>query len=292
MEPSFKKEPVEIRIPELEKKFKQAAKPPVKILQQQQKEEQKKTGGRKLFFGVLIFIAVIAGLIFFRKEPAKQYPVADNAVSRDTAKEDIASGKDAAKPTVKPEQAPEEFFIKKVILNPPQPLISDTIKADVSSDYQGTGQVKYEYKWHINNKPVKGIKEDTLLPGEFKKKDRISVVVTPFVDGAEKDPYKSMFVVIHSSPPSLELKEISQKLNQAIELQLVSVDPDGDKVTFSLEEPFLEGMTVDRETGEITWNPQKKEKGDYKFRASATDSDGVKTVKTFEFRIDIGESKK
>lgn len=294
MEPSFKKEPVEIRIPELEKKFKQAAKPPVKILQQQQKEEQKKTGGRKLFFGVLIFIAVIAGLIFFRKEPAMQYPVADNAVSRDTTKEDVVSGEDSAKPTVKPQQAPEEFFIKKVILNPPQPLISDTIKAEVSSDYQGTGQVKYEYKWHINNKPVKGIKEDTLLPGEFKKKDRISVVVTPFVDGAEKDPYKSMFVVIHSSPPSLALalKETIHKLNGSITMQLVGSDPDGDKVTFSLEEPFLEGMTVDRETGEIVWNPQKKEKGDYKFRASATDSDGVKTVKTFEFRIAIGESKK
>lgn len=290
MEPSFKKEPVEIRIPELEKKFKQAAKskPPVKILQQQQKEEQKKTGGRKLFFGVLIFIAVIAGLIFFRKEPAKQYPVADNAVSRDTAKENVTSGEDAAKPTVKPEQAPEEFFIKKVILNPPQPLISDTIKADVSSDYKGTGKVKYEYKWHINGKPLKGIKGDTLPPGEFKKKDRVSVTVTPFLDGVEKDPYKSMFIVIHSSPPSLELKEISQKLNQTIELQLISTDPDGDKVTFSLEEPFLEGMTIEKETGEITWKSEKKEKGAYKFRASVTDSDGVKTAKTFEFRIDTG----
>ncbi|MBI5213837.1 MAG: hypothetical protein HY957_10800 [Nitrospirae bacterium] len=294
MEPSFKKEPVEIRIPELEKKFKQAAKPPVKILQKQEKEEEKKTGSRKLLFAVLIFFVVIAGLIFFKKESGKQHQVENQVAGREIAKEDVVSGEDAAKPSVKTEQTPDEFFIKKVIFSPPQPLITDTIKADVSSDYQGTGHITYEYTWRINGKPVKGIKDNTLPPGEFKKRDHISVMVTPFIDGAEKDVYKSMFVVIHSSPPSLALalKETIHKLNGSITMQLVGSDPDGDKVTFSLEEPFLEGMTVDRETGEIIWKPEKKEKGIYKFRASATDSDGIKTAKTFEFRIDVGEVKK
>jgi len=282
---SFKKEPVEIRIPELEKKFKQAAKQPVKITQKQQKEEEKKTGGRKLLFAVLIFIAVIAGLIFFKKESGKQHQVENQVAGREIAKEDVVSREDETKQTVRAEQPPDEFFIKKVIFSPPQPLITDSIKADVSGDYQGTGHVTYEYTWHINGKPVKGIKDNTLPPGEFKKKDRISVIVIPFIDGAEKDPYKSMFIVIHSSPPSLELKEISQKLNQAIELQLISSDPDGDKVTFSLETPFLEGMTIEKETGKIIWNQKDKKKGTYKFKASATDGDGIKTSKNFEFKI-------
>jgi hypothetical protein len=283
---SFKKEPVEIRIPEFKKKFKQAAKPPVKIPQKQQKKEEKKTGGGKLLFAVLIFIAVIAGLIFFKKESVRQHQVTNQVAGREIAKEDVVPGEDETKQTIRTEQPLDEFFIKKVIFSPPQPLITDSIKAEVSGDYQGTGQVTYEYAWHINGKPVKGIKDNTLPPGEFKKGDYISVVVTPFVDGAEKAPYRSMPVIIHSSPPSLELKEISQKLNQAIELQLISSDPDGDKVTFSLETPFLEGMTIEKETGKIIYNPKKKEKGTYRFRASATDSDGIKTSKTFEFKIE------
>jgi hypothetical protein len=45
-------------------------------------------------------------------------------------------------------------------------------------------------------------------------------------------------------------------------------------------------MTINKETGKIIWKPKKREKGTYKFGASATDIDGVRTSKTFEFKID------
>jgi hypothetical protein len=166
----------------------------------------------------------------------------------------------------------------------------DSIKAEVSTDYN-QGKVTYEYLWEVNNKPIKDIKGDTLPAGLFKKGDAIRVIVTPFTDGIKGYPYESNFIVIHSAPPSIELKEIVQKSDNIIEIQLISIDPDNDKVTFSLVEPTLKGMTINKETGEIVWKLQKREKGIYKFRASATDIDGAKIAKTFEIKIDVGELK-
>jgi hypothetical protein len=180
----------------------------------------------------------------------------------------------------------ERPVIKAIKFIPEQPTIFDNIKAEITISYSGEGKVTYEYLWKINNIAVNDIKGDTLPSGTFKKKDKISVRVTPYADGIEGYPYESMFIVIHSAPPSLELKETVQKISDTIEFQLISIDPDGDKVTFSLEDPYLEGMTINKETGKIIYKPLKKEKGVYKFRASATDTDGAKITKTFEFKID------
>jgi hypothetical protein len=198
---------------------------------------------------------------------------------------EIIAGRDAGK---EPPRMPEEVkrpVIKSIRFIPVEPTILDSIKAETSTDYN-KGKVTCEYLWEINNKPVTDIKGDTLPAGLFKKGDAIRVIVTPFVGEIKGYPYESMFIVVHSAPPSLELRETKQKLNNTIELQLVSTDPDNDKVTFSLEEPYPEGITINKETGKITWKPVKKEKGTYKFRASAMDTDGVKTTKTFEFKVE------
>lgn len=198
---------------------------------------------------------------------------------------EIIAGKDMGKGM--PSHTPEDIklpTIKSITFIPAEPTIFDSIKAEALTDYNRE-KVAYEYLWEINNKPIAIIKGDTLTAGLFKKGDAIRVLVTPFADEIKGYTYESRFIIIHSAPPSLELKEMSQKLNKIIELQLISVDPDGDKVTFSLEEPLLEGMIINKETGKITWKIEKKEKKTYKFRASATDVDGAKTTKTFEFSI-------
>lgn len=199
---------------------------------------------------------------------------------------EIIGGKDIGKGM--PSHTAEDIklpTIKSIAFIPAEPTIFDNIKAEVLTDYNSQ-KVAYEYLWEINNKPIAIIKGDTLTAGLFKKGDAIRVLVTPFVDGIKGYTYESRFIVVHSAPPSLELRETTQKLNDTIEFQLISKDPDGDKVTFSLEEPLLEGMTINKETGKIIWKPKERERGTYKFRASATDIDGVKITKTFEFKID------
>ncbi|GER92311.1 hypothetical protein A45J_2666 [hot springs metagenome] len=242
---------------------------------------------RQGYIYILLGIIALSLLfyLFLRKPVDKKMSVGEPPKSSPSILEIIA-GKDTGKGM--PARVLEEIkpsIIKSVRFTPEDPNILDSIKAEVSTDYDH-GNIIYEYLWEINNKLVTDIKGDTLPAGIFKKGDAIRVFVTPFVDGIKGHTYESRFVVIHSAPPSLDLIETKQKLNNTIELQLVSKDPDNDKVTFSLEEPVIKGMSIDKETGKIIYKPEKKEKGTYKFRASATDIDGAKITKTFEFKID------
>ncbi len=194
------------------------------------------------------------------------------------------------KPSAPPEQpiskeTEEPLMIKSIKLTPANPTVLDSIKAEAITNYDGIKNITYEYRWQVNQKTVDVAKYDILPPGIFKKRDIISVVVAPMMDGKKGHALMSSLILIQNSAPSLEMKEARQKLTDIIEIQLIGKDPDGDKLTYSLEPPLLEGMTIDKETGKIIWKPQGKEKGVYKFTASASDPDGGKITTTFELKI-------
>lgn len=181
----------------------------------------------------------------------------------------------------------EPLTIKSIQFLPENPTISDNIKVEAKANYEARG-ITFEYKWMINQKVIDDIKGDILPAGKFKKYDHISVIITPYMKGTKSYYFVSGAVVIQNSVPSLDMKVVSQKqkIDEPIEMQLTGSDPDGDKVTFSLEAPVLEGMTINKETGKIVWKPQKQQKGIYLFGASAADPDGAKMTKTFELKID------
>lgn len=179
------------------------------------------------------------------------------------------------------------LMVKSVQFTPKQPTVSDNIKAEAKTNYEAQG-ITYEYRWMLNQKPIDDIKGDTLPTGKFKKYDYISVVITPYMKGNKSYPFISDAIVIQNSVPTLDMKLLKerQKIDEPIEIQLTSSDPDGDKVTFSLDAPMLEGMTINKETGKIIWKPQKQQKGTYLFGASAADPDGAKITKTFELKLE------
>jgi hypothetical protein len=76
---------------------------------------------------------------------------------------------------------------------------------------------------------------------------------------------------------------------QPAEIQLTGAAPDGEKVIFSLISPYVEGMTIDANTGKILWRPQRILKGKLPFGATVADTDGNKTTKVFEMDLGIEE---
>jgi hypothetical protein len=252
-------------------------------------EQQPETGKKDspkikyIYAAVSITILLLFSIYLFSvlsEEEVRQQPTAFQLLRESAGKEPVVQ-----KDSRMTEEA-ELPTIQSIKFIPEQPTILDDIKAGIKTVYNGEAVITYEYLWEINGDIITDVKEDVLPKGIFKKGDKITVTVTPYANGLKGEPYRSMFIVIHSAPPTLELKEMVQRLDNIIEFQLFSKDPDGDKVTFSLEEPFIEGMTIDKETGKIVWRPEKKEMGTYSFRASATDTDGTKTTKKFEFKID------
>jgi hypothetical protein len=164
----------------------------------------------------------------------------------------------------------------------------EAVKADVVAASPDPGRIKYAYVWKVNDRIVADATGDTLNLSPFKKRDLVMVTVTPYTDDKAGYPVRSPVVVIRSITPSLELKAARQaiKAGEPLEFQLVSVHPDSDNVTFSLEAPIVPGMSIDSPSGKITWITQPDQKGTIPFGAAVEDADKTKVKKTFEIKVE------
>jgi hypothetical protein len=181
-------------------------------------------------------------------------------------------------------------IISAVRVIPSQPLSTDQIKVEVvlaGSDIEGAS---FSYRWKINDQFISAEGTDTLADATLKRGDRISVVVTAMKDGITGPQIESPMVVIHSLPPSLDMKIMTDSFRpgDTVEIQLLGSAPDNDKMVYSLEPPFLEDMALDKNIGRITWKPKRLLPGKLQFGASCSDTDGNKTVKVFA--LDFGVS--
>ncbi len=252
----------------------------------------------------LLKAAVVVGLLLLifavwfgnRPEQVPESAPADKKVAEraQTPEQTLAEGAAANKPLtpdVKKDAAPQVGpIVSAVRITPSQPLPGEPIKAEPVLKGGGAEGVDFSYRWKINDQFIDA--EDTaVLSGvTLKRRDRISVVVTATKDGITGPETQSHTVVIHGPPPALALKIITDSLRpgEPVELQLLGKAPDEDRVVYSLVPPFLEGMTLDDNTGKILWKPERILPGRLQFGASCADSDGNKTVRVFA--LDFGVS--
>jgi hypothetical protein len=185
-----------------------------------------------------------------------------------------------------PEQ--EFAFIKAVRLQPSQPTRMDMLKAEVEAASTAPKELVYTYQWKVNDLVVEEAKGDTLDLSTFKKRDLVTVTVTPRDGDTAGFAVESPVVAIHSAPPSLELKAMRQgkKTGEPVELQLAGVAPDGEQVAFSLEAPHVPGMTIDKQSGKISWLIQPGQKGAARFGAAVEDDNGTKVTKIFDITVE------
>ncbi len=262
------------------------------------KKNRKSSGRVSVLLLAVIFVLLVLLYFIFAHAPqkaeitqkAKIDPMFAELIKKDTKDTTTKPSEHAAeKPSEHAKGDKSELLmVKSVQFTPKQPTILDNIKAEATTNYGDLKGITHEYRWMVNQKPIDDAKGDTLPAGKFKKYDHISVIITPYMNGAKSYPFVSKTIIIQNSVPSLDMKLLKerQKIDEPIELQLVSSDPDGDKITFSLESPMLEGMTINQETGKIVWKPHKQQKGVYQFDASAADPDGAKITKTFELKLE------
>jgi len=175
-------------------------------------------------------------------------------------------------------------FIQAVRLQPSQPTRMDSLKAEVEPAPAAPVELTYAYLWKVNDRVVEEAAGDTLNLSAFHKRDLVTVTVTPYDGKTEGFTVTSPAVAIHGILPSLELKAMRQvrKTGEPIELQLVGTAPDSDRITFSLETPYVPGMTIDQRSGKISLRLQPDQKGVMQFGAAIADDNGTKVTKIFE----------
>lgn len=177
-------------------------------------------------------------------------------------------------------------MIQAVHLQPALPTKLDTIKAEVIPMLPDSS-LKYSYVWKVNNEIIADATGDTLDLSPFKKSDLVSVTVTPYDGDTPGYKVNSPTIAIQSIPPSLELKVISRtaQIGAPYVLQLFSDHPDSETVVFSLEEPKIDGMTIDGQSGKITWLIRPNQQGNIQFGAAVVDAEGTRVKKTFEINL-------
>ncbi|MDD5167436.1 MAG: hypothetical protein PHN75_01350, partial [Syntrophales bacterium] len=131
--------------------------------------------------------------------------------------------------------ATERPRIQTIRLTPGQATKMDTLEAEVTTiTPDPKRRITYSYIWKVNNRVVEGVAGNTLNLANFKKRDLITVTVTPHDGSVAGFPVESPVIAIHSAAPTLELKVLAEKrkIGEPLELQLGCHDPDDDKVTY------------------------------------------------------------
>jgi hypothetical protein len=159
----------------------------------------------------------------------------------------------------------------------------DITVSPVGSDPDGDA-VGFRYHWTINDKEVS---EDTpVLKGSlFKRGDKINLIVVPYDEDGEGEPFVSQNMVIPNGPPRI-VSDPPEFHGGTYTYQVIAEDPDGDPLTYSLASA-PEGMTIDSRTGKISWSINEKSAGTHVVEVIAQDAGGLKASQKYSLTMTV-----
>lgn len=177
--------------------------------------------------------------------------------------------------------------IESLKIAPEHATPADALKVSVNAIALPGRSVSYRYSWSVNGKTDESAQNDIFPLSSTKRGDTVTVTVTPIVEGSESTSYAQTLtrIVNRVSPDLTMMANVSALKEGKATFQLVGSSPDGSKVTYALEPPLIAGMSVDKDSGLITWVGGQANAGAYRFAASAIDMDGTKIIKTFDVEI-------
>jgi hypothetical protein len=153
---------------------------------------------------------------------------------------------------------------------------------DADGDY-----VSIRFRWLINGEESLWDHDGT-LPGErFGKGDRLEVEMTPHDGEAEGAPYLANLGTVPGAPPAF-VSTPEVMTDTVFRYTARAVDPDGDRLTYALEEAPA-GMTVSA-AGVVTWAVSPEQAGEHQVGLSARDEEGLTCTQEFTLRVFSGVS--
>jgi len=149
-------------------------------------------------------------------------------------------------------------------------------------------EVSFEYSWLLNGEPLT-FQDSAVLPGDqFSRGDTVTVDVIP-TDGLDTGkPFRGRELVIPDAPPQIVSQPPTEFDGMQYHYSVEAFDPDDDSFSFSLEEG-PEGASINKETGELTWDVTGRAEGVYKFRIGVEDTEGRSSSQ--EYELTLGFSK-
>ena len=175
--------------------------------------------------------------------------------------------------------------VTSVELSPMMAHVGDRITASPKgSDWDGDS-ITYSYQWEVDGKKVPGTDKAEFDTSSLKKKNVITVDVTPS-DGEDLGtPVRSeKSVVLTNRPPTITSIPPSELENGVFIYRVTAIDPDGDPLTYRLD-TSPQGMTIDSSTGVVRWEPPKEVIGKQETRVKVIVDDGDGGIAYQEFSL-------
>lgn len=158
------------------------------------------------------------------------------------------------------------------------------IELDVTGADADGDDIVFLYQWFCNGTQIDPI-DGPKLPGDrFSRGDRISFLVVPFDGMNEGPPYQGRAITIPNAPPVFISSPPLQFLSNTYSYQAQAEDPDGDEITYALENP-PSAMTIDSKTGQINWNLTVLPAGVYRINIIADDGQGQKGYQDYSLTM-------
>ncbi len=143
--------------------------------------------------------------------------------------------------------------------------------------------VYYEYQWIINGEELPDLTGEVLPGDRFSRGDSVTVRVTPYDSESYGEPFEVPAITIPNAPPRFVSTPPRSFETRLYTYQVRAEDPDGDTLSFRLEEA-PSGMTIDA-TGLIEWPIDESQEGTH--RVKITVEDGYDGTAYQEYTINI-----
>jgi hypothetical protein len=174
--------------------------------------------------------------------------------------------------------------ITSLDVSPQNPVIGDTVKAEVSVFDREGDSVSIDYQWSKNEITLMNDSNVLSLMGDFKRGDEISLKVIPDDGNRKGNPLSIVITIANASPVIHPSQETFAFDGSFYSYQIRATDPDGDPLTYSLKSAPA-GMTINPSTGLIQWNVPPDFKGKAPITVSVTDGYGGEAMQSFTLEI-------
>ena len=171
----------------------------------------------------------------------------------------------------------KEAQVLGALIEPAEPHRSDTLEATVKLKGAEPEEVELFFRWLVNGEMVEGAEGPTLDGESFAPGDQVVAEVSTDSEFEPARTRRSPAVTIKNTPPVIQSELAFSRDGEEFTYQVEAEDEDGDALTYTLEKA-APGMTIDGESGLVTWKPSSGQAAVFSIKIVVSDGHGGKAA--------------